>query len=327
MDEEWENPYARRSLDYINEANEIMLETRKAHENEIIAALNSLSIRYAALLEDYFKTAYGKKKQLAKEINTLKLEQEQNKNYGIRKTLEVKALNEYVRWLEVDSNTMRVAEIIESRVDDLYREEDSIERMKKQGAVTDLTTDIAIPANGKKYIVKVDKITECQLNRAIWAEKTKHYIKNMSREKALRFLSSATKRANETGVKLIETKKLIQEKIEEKAKLDKVAKSEQGIRERDKFIETKITPFEQELEKDFAPRIRTFLTNAPDSPFKRKLKHILNEGKEDFQNKAPKQKIEYVSPKTIEFTLGKILSNDLILKNYSSNNKAQNLEK
>ena len=179
MDEEWESPYARRGSNYISEANEIMLETRKAHENEILDALNFLSARYAALLEDYFTTAYGKKKQLTKEINNLKLEQEKNKNYGIRKTLEVKAFTEYVRWLEVDSNTMRVAEIIESRIDDLYREEDSIERMKNQGAVNDLAKNLAIPANGKFYVVKLDRLTECQLNRAIWAEKNKHYIKNM----------------------------------------------------------------------------------------------------------------------------------------------------
>ncbi len=325
MDEEWESPYARRGSNYISEANEIMLETRKAHENEILDALNFLSARYAALLEDYFTTAYGKKKQLTKEINNLKLEQEKNKNYGIRKTLEVKAFTEYVRWLEVDSNTMRVAEIIESRIDDLYREEDSIERMKNQGAVNDLAKNLAIPANGKFYVVKLDRLTECQLNRAIWAEKNKHYIKNMSREKALRFLSSATKRANETGVKLIENKKLIEKKIEERTKLDAMAKTEQGILERNKFIETKINPFEKELESIFVPRIRTFLTNAPDSPFKSKLRRILSEGQKEIQAKAPKQKIEFVSPKTIEFALGKICSNDLILQNYSNQNASQDL--
>ena len=197
--------------------------------------------------------------------------------------------------------------------------------MKNQGAVNDLAKNLAIPANGKFYVVKLDRLTECQLNRAIWAEKNKHYIKNMSREKALRFLSSATKRANETGVKLIENKKLIEKKIEERTKLDAIAKTEQGILERNKFIETKINPFEKELESIFVPRIRTFLTNAPDSPFKSKLRRILNEGQKEIQAKTPKQKIEFVSPKTIEFALGKICSNDLILQNYSNQNASQDL--
>ncbi len=311
MDEESVNQYAYKGRTYINDAKEIMLCEKKAHENEIAAELETLAKSYSALLEEYYQTSYGKSKKLAQEISELKKAQKIDVQKGVQKTLESRFFEEYITWLEIDSNKMRVAEQIERHVDELYRQEAAIENLRKSGAAQNLTTKISIPAGkNRKFTVEIDQATLCRLERAIWVEKPKFAIKNMSREKAGRFLSSATKRANEAGARLVGREMMLIEMSADFREATATSKKPEGIKERETFVKTKLQPFEAELESNLVSRINIYFKNAPETPFKRKLKSLLSEEQHRLQSKNPQNPCKLVCAKTIDFVLARIVSND-----------------
>lgn len=324
MDEELIDLYSRKDLSYINDAKEIMLCEKKAHETEIAAELENLAKAYSVLLEKYYQTAYGKAKKIAKEISELKDAQKIDIQKGVQKTLESKFFEEYIKWLEIDSNKMRVAEQIERHVDDLYRQETAIENLRKSGAAEKLTTRVQIPTGkNRKFNVEIDQATLCQLERAIWVEKPKFAIKNMSKEKAERFLSSATKRANEAGARLVGREMMLIEMSADLKEAIAASKKPEGIEERENFVKTKLQPFEAELESTLVSRINVYFKNAPESQFKRKLKSLLCEEQQRLGSKNPKSPCKLVCPKTINFVLARIVSNDFQPSKYISKNMGQ----
>ena len=182
---------------YIEEAKKIALKMRKATSNEIALSLAAAAKEYKKLLAKFYSTKDGQVSKLKARLAKLNEQKKLKISYGIRKSLEVSCFQDYINMLSYD-NRYNLAEIIEKHVDDLYRREDAINRMIKDGVVDNLTREIVIPPN---YRVKVNTLQLCQTERAIWVE-GKFPIKNMSSEKAMRFLSSAQKRANETGTLL-----------------------------------------------------------------------------------------------------------------------------
>lgn len=324
MDDELIDLYSRKDSSYINDAKEIMLCEKKAHENEIAAELENLAKAYSALLEEYSQTSYGKAKKLAREISELKDAQKIDIQKGVQKTLEARFFEEYIKWLEIDSNKMRVAEQIERHVDDLYRQEAAIENLRRSGADEKLTTKIQIPTGkNRKFTVEIDQATLCKLERAIWVEKPKFAIKNMSKEKAGRFLSSATKRANEAGARLVGREMLIIEMSADLKEAIATSKKPEGIEEKENFVKTKLQPFEAELESNLVSRINIYFKNAPETPFKKKLKSLLSEEQQRLGSKNPKTAYKLVCPKTIDFVLARIVSNDFQPSKYISKNMGQ----
>ncbi len=298
-DSDIEEMYSPKSKTYINDAKKLALDTAEANEFQIIASLEKFKKDYDALLNYFFTTKKGIVKQLKKEISNLIEYKNIKKNYGIRKTIEVQLFSDYIQTLNYET-VISAANLIELQVDRLYREEDSINRMIQEGAIDKLEKTIIIPPG---YKTKVNKLTYCKLAREIWLEKPKHYIKNMSKEKAERFLSSAKKRANETGLILIETqKKLSQLKNQfENAKLQLETPQ---AKEENKIFNEKLNQLKSKLEKDLELKIKVYLKNSSDSKLKSQINKSLSNAMA-VENKKNRN-CPYVSSTTLLYLLNDI---------------------
>lgn len=274
------NPYGLSYMNasdrqkYVNDAKKIMLDIHKAWEIDLIPELTKFKNLYSNLIEEYYQTKKGKVKFLNQKLRKKLEKRNLDLNYGIRKTMEVKLFGEYINWLSIDSNRIRVGSRLEQHVDNLYRREDAYNRLMKDKTIQEPKEDIIIPPG---FRVKVSSLTLCRLEREILVEKPKHYIKNMSKEKAERFLSSAKKRANETGTRLIEATKEIASLKEEINKAEALAHTEEAREESFVFQKT-LDQFKKDLETSLGFRIKTYLSNHDETPLRRKIKKSLENG-------------------------------------------------
>lgn len=277
---------------YIEEAKKIALKMRKATSNEIALSLAAAAKEYKKLLEEFYSTKDGQVSKLKARLAKLNEQKKLKIGYGIRKSLEVSCFQDYINMLSYD-NRYNLAEIIEKHVDDLYRREDAINRMIKDGVVDNLTREIVIPPN---YRIRVNSIHICQEERRIWVE-GKYPIKGMSKEKAMRFLSSAQKRANETGTLLAKLDQEISSVSEQLKVAQAQAASEEAKEERKKFNEAS-KKFGEELNNELGQRIELFLKSETDSPFKRQISKTLKNAQKT-QIEKKKKPCPLICPQTL----------------------------
>ena len=277
---------------YIEEAKKIALKMRKATSNEIALSLAAAAKEYKKLLEEFYSTKDGQVSKLKARLAKLNEQKKLKISYGIRKSLEVSCFQDYINMLSYD-NRYNLAEIIEKHVDDLYRREDAINRMIKDGVVDNLTREIVIPPN---YRIRVNSIHICQEERRIWVE-GKYPIKGMSKEKAMRFLSSAQKRANETGTLLAKLDQEISSVSEQLKVAQAQAASEEAKEERKKFNEAS-KKFSEELNNELGQRIELFLKSETDSPFKSQISKTLKNAQKT-QIEKKKKSCPLICPQTL----------------------------
>lgn len=277
---------------YVDEARKIALKMRKATSNEIALSLAAAAKEYKKLLEEFYSTKDGQVSKLKARLAKLNEQKKLKISYGIRKSLEASCFQDYINMLSYD-NRYNLAEIIEKHVDDLYRREDAINRMIKDGVVDNLTREIVIPPN---YRIRVNSIHICQEERRIWVE-GKYPIKGMSKEKAMRFLSSAQKRANETGTLLAKLDQEISSVSEQLKVAQAQAASEEAKEERKKFNEAS-KKFGEELNNELGQRIELFLKSETDSPFKRQISKTLKNAQKT-QIEKKKKPCPLICPQTL----------------------------
>lgn len=277
---------------YIEEAKKIALKMRKATSNEIALSLAAAAREYKKLLEEFYSTKDGQVSKLKARLAKLNEQKKLKISYGIRKSLEASCFQDYINMLSYD-NRYNLAEIIEKHVDDLYRREDAINRMIKDGVVDNLTREIVIPPN---YRIRVNSIHICQEERRIWVE-GKYPIKGMSKEKAMRFLSSAQKRANETGTLLAKLDQEISSVSEQLKVAQAQAASEEAKEERKKFNEA-AKKFGEKLNDELGQRIELFLKSETDSPFKSQISKTLKNAQKT-QIEKKKKSCPLICPQTL----------------------------
>lgn len=274
---------------YIKEAKKIALEMHNASEAEIAKALAAAAVEFKKYLNAYHSTKHGKVKMLERKLSELKEQKQLKISYGIRKSLEVSCFQAYISI----PSYRDLAEEVEERVDILYRQEDAINRMIKDGEVENLTEEIIIYPN---YRIRVDSIHICQEKRRIWVEGN-HPIKGMSRKKAMRFLSSAENRKKETGEYLIELDKEIASTTIQLNLARRSADSNEAREERKRFNEAS-DKFGEKLNDELGHRIQVFLKSEKSSPFKEQVYRSLQNAQNN-QIKKRNKPCELICPKTM----------------------------
>ncbi len=277
---------------YVDEARKIALEMHNASEAEIAKTLAAAAVEFKKYLNAYHSTKHGKVKMLERKLSELKEQKQHKISYGIRKSLEVSCFQDYINMLSYD-NRYNLAEIIEKHVDDLYRREDAINRMINDGEVENLTGEIIIYPN---YRIRVNSIHICQEERRIWVE-GKYPIKGMSKEKAMRFLSSAKKRKKETGEYLIALDKEIASTTIQLNIARRSADSNEAREERKRFNEAS-KKFGEKLNDELGHRIQVFLKSEKSSPFKEQVYRSLQNAQNN-QIKKRNKPCELICPKTM----------------------------
>lgn len=309
---DFDSPYSYYNMSrgeqkqYVDEARKIALEMRKATSNEIALSLAAAAKEYKKLLAKFYSTKDGQVSKLKARLAKLNEQKKLKISYGIRKSLEVNCFKDYINMLTYD-NRHNLAEIIEKHVDNLYRREDTINRMINDRVVDNLTREIVIPPN---YRVKVNTLQLCQTERAIWVE-GKFPIKNMSSEKAGRFLSSAQKRANETGTLLAKLDQEISSVSEQLKVAQAQAASEEAKEERKKFNEAS-KKFSEELNNKLGQRIELFLKSETDSPFKSQISKTLKNAQKT-QIEKKKKPCPLICPQTLLYLVHNVNNGNIQL--------------
>ena len=280
--------YAFREMDenerqeYLDNASKNALKLSNATPEEIYSSLEVYVKKYDKIMSLYEETLLSKKEQLETEIKNLENEKKTLLKYGIKKAVEVLSFEHYMELIKNASQikiSTSIANYIEEAIDVIYRNEDKILRKLQPNSSIPI---IISPG----YETEIDMLSYYDMMKSIWIY-GKFPIKCMSKEKASRFLSSASKRENETGLKLIEIQNKLDSLNKELKHIEKNSNSEEEKLKFSTYSES-MKNFKKEISLNLGHRLDVFKKFAPDSKFKSSIVETLKLCQKETANKTGK---------------------------------------
>ncbi len=285
------------------EAKELIISENKASEEDLFPLLIKYSAEYKKLLDVFFACPNGQIKQIeteiAQEAELLKIET----NKAIVKSREVEIFKEYLSYFNPRQTLPSIAlgGALEDKVDGMYRREDAIRRNVQLGIMKEPFKEINI---AKGLNAMVSELDICSIDRGIWVERPKNYVKNMSKEKAQCFLEFYEKKFEALGESILKRREKLAQLKADLEGIKESAQTKEGQKQNQEFNEMRYKLCQTAYE-ELAISIITYIDKCDETPAKRSIRSALERGQE-FQIKNGKKNKDLVSPGSLLYLFNDI---------------------